>query len=132
MPRCSKCKNYMCGCTCPPPGCGGGGVCGRIISGEVCGGLIETDPKEVAMESGVLPGGTIVLSGREAVAFARLAALKGAVSLEVKGLRHSSGRSMAAVAKRAYDLPGWLKKAQVLTCLEQMVEDAIAARQAGG
>lgn len=61
------------------------------------------------------------------IKFYQLGAFIGAVKLEMKGLRHSSGLSMTARAKRMYGLRG--NSAKVLLGLEALREKAIAERQ---
>ena len=51
--------------------------------------------------------------------FFYLLQLKGAVELELKGMRHSSGRSACAQAKRVYKISG--NREKVLKWLEEMV-----------
>lgn len=59
--------------------------------------------------------------------FFRLLQLRGAVRLESLGMRHSSGRSVTALAKREYGLKG--NRAKVLEQLNAMIEAAKAAKE---
>lgn len=61
------------------------------------------------------------------IKFYQLGAFIGAVKLEAKGMKHSSGLSMTARAKRMYGLKGNARK--VLSSLEALREAAIAERQ---
>lgn len=70
---------------------------------------------------------SIVLDTPEGIEFYLLASRKAALSLEIKGLRHSRG-SVYALCKRVYGLKG--NRQSVLAQMEKMVEDAIATRQA--
>lgn len=63
----------------------------------------------------------------EGIDFFQLAARKGALGLELKGMRHSRG-SVYALCKRVYGLKG--SKQKVYDQMVQMVEDAIAAKHA--
>lgn len=67
-----------------------------------------------------------VISTPRGIEFVRLCAIIGAVSLEGKGLRHSSGKSVTALAKREFGING--NRAKVLEQLtarkEQMLKEA--------
>ncbi len=52
-----------------------------------------------------LPGGSIVITGEQDIAWVRILALRGALWLETKGLRHSHG-SVYAMVKREFNLKG--------------------------
>lgn len=71
--------------------------------------------------------GVTVVDTPQGVRFFQLCAFIGAVSLEIKGMKHSSGLSMTARAKRAYGLKGNARK--VLSGLEALREAMIAERQ---
>ncbi len=64
--------------------------------------------------------GATVLTG-DSIDFYVLASLKGAVGLELKGMRMSRGRSACAVAKERYGLKG--NKQKVYDQLCTMVEE---------
>lgn len=66
---------------------------------------------------------SITIMGPEGMAFFRLCQIKAAVSLEAKGLRHSSGKSALALAKRVYGLKG--NRASVLKQLEARIEASL-------
>lgn len=68
----------------------------------------------------------IVLKTPDAISFASMAALKGAVKLEIIGLKRR-GESASAIAKRRYGLKG--NKQSVYDQLCQMTEDAINTRR---
>ena len=70
---------------------------------------------------------TVVVDTPEGVNFVRLAALKGALKMEIHGM-HRRGRSAYSIAKSDYGLKG--SRAKVLAQLEAMVEKAIADKQA--
>ena len=63
----------------------------------------------------------------EGIDFYQLAARKGALKLECLGMRMSRGVSVYAICKRAYGLKG--SKEKVLAQMEQLVKDAIAAKE---
>lgn len=70
----------------------------------------------------------IMITTPEGIAFAQLLARRGALRLEILGLRHSGG-SVYALCKRAYNLKG--SKQRVLNQLNTMIENVKAARVAG-
>jgi hypothetical protein len=51
------------------------------------------------------------------------AALRGAVKLETKGLKHSSGRSMRSLAKRQLGLPARTSDEALLAALEAKIKE---------
>lgn len=53
-----------------------------------------------------LKHGCVVAEGADAVAVFRILSLRGAMSLELRGLRHSGGRSVIAAVKREFGLRG--------------------------
>lgn len=55
----------------------------------------------------------------EGIDFYQLAARKAALGLEIKGLRHSSGRSVYALCKRVYNLKG--SRASVYKQMQAMI-----------
>lgn len=67
----------------------------------------------------------IVIDTPAGIAFAQLCARRGALRLEILGLRHSGG-SVYALCKREYGLRG--NKQSVLNQLTSMIEAAKAAR----
>jgi hypothetical protein len=69
-----------------------------------------------------------MISTPEGTAFAQLLARRGALRLEILGLRHSGG-SVYALCKRAYNLKG--SKQRVLEQVNAMIENIKAARVAG-
>jgi hypothetical protein len=71
---------------------------------------------------------TQVFDTPEQIAFFQLAAMKGRLKLEVKGLKFR-GRSTYSIAKERYGLKG--SRESVLAQLEAMVEEAIAKKQRG-
>ena len=64
-----------------------------------------------------------VISTPRGIEFVRLCAIIGAVSLEGKGLRHSSGKSVTALAKREFGLHG--NRASVLAQLTTIKENML-------
>lgn len=58
--------------------------------------------------------------------FVRLLALRGALTLELKGMRRSHGRSVYAIVKSEFGFKG--SKAKVLAQLERMIEQIQEAR----
>lgn len=62
---------------------------------------------------------TTVITGQDGIEYAQLAALKGAVRLEKRGMRHSSGRSMRARAARLMGLSPGAKHETVINALEK-------------
>jgi hypothetical protein len=79
--------------------------------------------------------GPVVFDTPEGIAFYTLVARRGALRLELAGLRRSSGRRTAySVCKQAYGLRG--SRHDVLAALNQMIDEAIdqraAARHAKG
>jgi hypothetical protein len=69
---------------------------------------------------------SILLTGN-GVRFAHLAAQLGACKLQLKGMRHSSGRSVIAHCKREYNLRG--TNEFVVEQLQAMVDGAIAGKE---
>lgn len=59
----------------------------------------------------------------DGIAYAQLCARKGALKLEGRGLRHSSGKSMLALCKREYGLKG--NREQVLAGMQALIEQAL-------
>jgi hypothetical protein len=72
---------------------------------------------------------TTVLTG-SGITYFQLAALKGAVKLEAVGLRHSSGRSMSAQAKRICGLKRNATVDQVVAALQVKMNEILAAKEA--
>ena len=68
----------------------------------------------------------MLVLGPDEIEFYQLATRKAALSLEIKGLRHSSGRSVYALCKRAYGLKG--SPARVLASMQALVDAAIQRR----
>ena len=64
---------------------------------------------------------SIVIDTPDGIAFFRLAALKGALSMQVAGLKLSRNRSATGIAKQSYGLKGQAKT--MLPIVEQQVED---------
>jgi hypothetical protein len=62
----------------------------------------------------------------ESIAFAQLAARKGALSLELKGLKRN-GRSAYSICKSEYGLKG--SRESVLRQMQALVDNAIAAKR---
>lgn len=62
-----------------------------------------------------------VLTTPEQIGRFRLAALRGAVKLEMAGMRHSSGRSATTAAKRLLGLPRSAKREEVLAKIEELL-----------
>jgi len=52
-----------------------------------------------------IKGGGVVATGT-AIDYFRLCSLKGMVALELKGMRHSSGRAVWHVVKKEFNIPG--------------------------
>lgn len=67
----------------------------------------------------------IVLSTPDEIDFAQLAMLKGAVSLEVKGMKRH-GRSAVAIAKERFGITG--NKQSILDQLQKMVDKRLESR----
>ena len=67
-----------------------------------------------------------MISTPEGIMYAQLCARSAALKLETKGLRHSSGRSMYALCKRAYNLRG--TRESVLAQLEELKLKMLPAR----
>lgn len=63
----------------------------------------------------------------DGIAFARLAALKGALSLQSKGMRLSRGVSATTIGKRQYGLTGGADKQHAVVA--QQVEDLLWLRE---
>ena len=53
----------------------------------------------------------------------QLLALRGAVKLESKGLKHSSGRSMTAQARREFNLKRNVPRETVIELINQKIEE---------
>ena len=70
---------------------------------------------------------TTVIDTPDGIAFAQMAALKGALKLEVLGLKRR-GRTAYSIAKERYGLKG--SRESVLAQLTQMVEDALSHKPA--
>lgn len=68
--------------------------------------------------------GGFSVTGPEAIRFYRMAVLQGALSLEIKGLRHSRGSAYATI-KREYGLKG--SRESVLKQFKVLVEEASAS-----
>lgn len=69
----------------------------------------------------------IIFDGPEQIAFFQLAARKGALKLWINtGMQMQRGGAILSTCKKAYGLTG--NKHQILAQMEQMIEDAIAAR----
>ena len=69
----------------------------------------------------------IIFDTPEQIAFFQLAARKGALKLWINtGMQMSRGGAILSTCKKAYGLKG--NKHQILAQMEQMVDDAIAAR----
>lgn len=72
-----------------------------------------------------------VIDTPEGIAFFQMAARKSALSLELKGLRRSSGRRTAySICKSEYGLKG--TRQSVLRQMQALVDAALAARSADG
>lgn len=67
-----------------------------------------------------------VIDTADGIAFYRLAALKGALDLQTKGLKLSRGRSATSIAKAQYGLTG--TAAKMLPVIEREVEDILTIR----
>jgi hypothetical protein len=70
--------------------------------------------------------GAIVIDTKDGIAFAQMAARKGALKLELVGLKRR-GQSAYSICKQVYGLKG--NRESVLKQMEKMVEDAIARKQ---
>ena len=70
---------------------------------------------------------TTVIDTPDGIAFAQMAALKGALKLEVLGLKRH-GRTAYSIAKERYGLKG--SRESVLEQLTKMVEDALSHKPA--
>ena len=68
----------------------------------------------------------ILLDSPNQIALAQLAARKGALKLEISGLKMSRGISVYAICKKVYGLKG--SKQKVLEQMEAMIEAALANR----
>ena len=69
----------------------------------------------------------LVLDRPDQIAFAVLCARKAALGLELRGLRHSSRRSIYALCKKAYNLKGNRQKVYEQMC--KLVEDVQKGRK---
>lgn len=72
--------------------------------------------------------GPIIIDTPDGIAFARLAALKGALSLQTKGMRLSRGTSATAIGKRDYGIKRNTASGQ-LPIVEQVVEAILQFRE---
>jgi hypothetical protein len=77
----------------------------------------------MAMPIEIHEGGTTI-TGKDGIAFYRMAALKGALSLEIKGLRMRRGVSAYAIIKREFGLRG--SRERVLEAFTRLVEEKSA------
>jgi hypothetical protein len=84
-----------------------------------------TDPLFCGMDY----SGVTTITGREKIDLVRLCALKGALSLECKGLRHSRG-SVYALVKREFGFKG--NKESVLAQLKALIRKRELALGIGG
>lgn len=77
--------------------------------------------EEVAATGGVetTPNGTTVFSGANATRVYQLIAQRSAMKLEIRGMHHSSGRSVIAMVKRDYGFTG--NKQRVLEQFEALL-----------
>jgi hypothetical protein len=57
------------------------------------------------------------------ISYFQLLQFRGAIKLEIVGMRHSSGRSVAAHCKRIFGLPKSMKKEEVLKIVEGYIEE---------
>jgi hypothetical protein len=71
---------------------------------------------------------TTVIDTPEGIAFFTLCSQIGAAKLELRGLKHSSGRSVIAHCKRVYGLKG--NRVSIVAQLEARREAILAARAA--
>lgn len=74
--------------------------------------------------------GAITCTGNGVTLF-RLLSLRGMVSLEAKGMRHSSGRSVTMVARKECGLKARAPHADVLAALDAKIEQVKASLQPG-
>jgi hypothetical protein len=63
-----------------------------------------------------------VLNTPEQIALYRLAALRAAVKLEIRGLKASRGRRATVIAREILGLPKSTRKAEVLAAIEETLE----------
>lgn len=71
--------------------------------------------------SQITPGGSIIITGKEDIDAYRLLALKGALKLEIKGLKLSRGRSASQIIKREFGFKG--NKESVLAQFESKLRE---------
>jgi len=71
---------------------------------------------------------SIIFDTPEGIRFVQLAARKGALGLELKGMRRSRGRSAYSICKSEYGLRGSRERVYAQMC--ELVEAAIAAKHA--
>ena len=62
----------------------------------------------------------MLITGKENLDMFRLLQLRSALYLEIKGMKHSSGRTAYAAIKREYNLKG--NKENVLNQMNQMIQ----------
>jgi hypothetical protein len=72
---------------------------------------------------------SIVLDTPEGIAFFKVAQLRYAIEAEGRGLRHSSGRSVLAFAKKYYGIKG--NRESVIAQLDTMMEEMMEAKRRG-
>ena len=66
-------------------------------------------------------GKNIILNKKEQILFYRLCALRGALRLEIKGMKHSSGYSAYSRLKNEYGLTG--NKMSVLNQINELIKE---------
>jgi GTP cyclohydrolase FolE2 len=76
-----------------------------------------------------LPGGGVIIEGKEDIALMRLLTLQSALRLESKGIRMSRQMSALAVAKRDYGLKG--SRVKITAAIDKLVTEAKARRVEG-
>lgn len=71
----------------------------------------------------------VIVDTPEGIAYARLAAMKGAVNLESKGMKMSRGRNITAMARKELGLKARTPHAEVIKVIQQKMDDMLAKRQ---
>lgn len=64
------------------------------------------------------------------ISYFQLLQYRAAIKLEIVGMKHSSGRSVAAHVKRIFGLPKSMKKQEVLEIVERCIAECKGAMAA--
>lgn len=71
----------------------------------------------------------VIVDTPEGIAYAQLAAMKGAVSLESKGMKMSRGRNITAAARKMFGLKARTPHAEVIKVIQRRMDEMLAQRQ---